>query len=345
MPKKIRSVKIQDVAKAAGVSVSTVSRVLNQKVDVSEETRQRILEVIQQLGYSSSLAARSMRSRSHKLIGLIVPDMEYPYSLQVAKGVNHAIASSKYDLLIYTTGTFQKEDTAQHEQHYVSLLNGTITDGVILLTPSATSFNSSAPMVSIDPHVLPVGDPTILPDHYAGALEAMRYLVQLGHRRIAYITGRVGYQNSERYRAYCDSLAEADLPWEAELVQEGNFSVPGGQAAAERLFALPSPPSAIFAANDQTALGVMQAVSEAGLRIPHDLSLVGYDDIPEARYLGLTTVNQPLEKMGELAVELLIQLIEGQPVEHRVRTVPTSLVVRHSCGAWTPARVKMAGVG
>ena len=121
--------------------------------------------------------------------------------------------------------------------------------------------------------------------------------------------------------------------------------MPGGQAAAERLFALPSPPSAIFAANDQTALGVMQAVSEAGLRIPHDLSLVGYDDIPEARYLGLTTVNQPLEKMGELAVELLIQLIEGQSVEHRVRIVPTSLVVRHSCGAWTPARVKMAGVG
>ncbi len=152
MPKKTGSVTIQDVAKVAGVSVSTISRVLNNKVDVAEETQQHILDVIQQMGYSSNLAARSMRSSHTNLIGMIVPDVEFPYSLEMLKGVNHAISNQKYDLLIYTTGTYQKQDTALHEQHYVKLLNGTVTDGVIVVTPSAAWFSTSAPIVSIDPH-------------------------------------------------------------------------------------------------------------------------------------------------------------------------------------------------
>lgn len=332
MTKKTRGlVTIHDVAKASGVSVSTISRVLNQKSDVAEETQQRVLEVIQQLGYSSNLAARSMRSSRTFMIGLIVPDVEYPYSLEVLKGVNHAIAASDYDLLIYTTGSFQKQDTALREQQYVSRLNGTITDGVIVVTPSAPSFSSTAPIVSIDPHVIVEKYPTVFVDHHQGATEAMRYLIGLGHRRIAYISGRMGMQNSERYRAYCDALREAGIAFDPVLVAEGDYSVPAGAACTRALLALPHPPTAIFAANDQSAIGAYEAAGQLGVRIPEDLSLVGFDNIPEARYYGLTSVDHPLMQMGSMAVEMLIQLIEGGRIENPITCIPATLVTRTSC--------------
>lgn len=332
MTKKTRKlVTIHDVAKASGVSVSTISRVLNQKSDVAEETQHRVLEVIQQLGYSSNLAARSMRSSRTYMIGLIVPDVEFPYSLEVLKGVNHAIATSDYDLLIYTTGSFQKQDTALHEQQYVSRLNGTVTDGVIVVTPSARSFSSTAPIVSIDPHVIVENYPTVYVDHYQGAAEAVRYLVALGHRRIAYITGRAGMQNAERYRAYCDVLTEAGIAYDPALVYEGDYSIDCGADGARALLELADRPTAIFAANDQTAIGVAEAVQQLGLHIPQDLSLVGFDNIPEARFYQLTSVDHPLVEMGMMAVELLIKAIEGQEIENMITVIPTRLVVRETC--------------
>lgn len=333
MPRKSGSVRIQDVARTAGVSVSTVSRVLNGKVDVAEETQQRVLGVIKDMGYSSTLAARSMRSSRTNLIGLIVPDVEHAYSLEVLKGANHAIAVTKYDLLIYTTGTFQKQDTAFREQHYVSLLNGTITDGVIVVTPSANSFSTNAPIVSIDPHQIGEDFPCIYADHYQGASEAVRYLVSLGHRRIAYITGRVGMQNDQRYHAYCDMLAEAGIPYDPDLVVEGDYSIQTGAECARVLLRLADRPTAIFAANDQSALGALEVAKELGVRVPEDLSLVGFDNIPDARYYGLTTVEQPLARMGAMAVEMLIDLIEGRIQEKSILKIPTQFVIRQSCQA------------
>lgn len=332
MTKKTRGlVTIHDVAKASGVSVSTISRVLNQKSDVAAETQQRVLEVIQKLGYSSNLAARSMRSSRTYMIGLIVPDVEYPYSLEVLKGVNHAIATSDYDLLIYTTGSFQKQDTALHEQQYVSRLNGAVTDGVIVVTPSAPSFSSTAPIVSIDPHVIIEKYPTVYLDHYQGAAEAMRYLLGLGHRRIAYISGRSGMQNEGRFQAYCDMLTEAGIAYDPDLFFEGDYSIQGGAAGARALLALSDRPTAIFAANDQTAIGVYEAVNQLGMSIPDDLSLVGFDNIPEARYYHLTSVEQPLIQMGIMAVELLIKAIEGEKIDNTITKLPARLVVRESC--------------
>lgn len=333
MSQKQRTTTIQDVANAAGVSVSTVSRVLNNKVDVSIETQQQVRDVIQQLGYSSNLAARSMRCAHTNVIGLIVPDVEHPYALEVLKGVNHAIADKKYDLLIYTTGSYQKQDTALHEQHYVSLLNGTVTDGVIVVTPSANQFFTNSPIVSIDPHSLVQEFPTIYSDHYQGAAEAMRYLIGLNHRRIGYISGRQGMQNQERHQAYADVLKEVGAAYDPELVVEGDYSTITGAECARRLLNLQYPPSAIFAANDQSALGALATAKEMGIRIPDDLSLVGFDNIPEANYFGLTTVDQSLVKMGSLAVELLIKLIEGETIETVVQKLPASLVVRQSCCA------------
>ncbi len=333
MRKKTSSITIQDVAKAAGVSVSTISRVLNNRADVAEDTQQHIVDVIQQLGYSSNLAARSMRSVHTNLIGMIVPDVEYPYSLEMLRGVNHAISMQKYDLLIYTTGTYQKQDTALHEQHYVKLLNGTVTDGVIVVTPSAAFFSSSAPIVSIDPHTMVENYPTIYADHYQGAMEAMHYLLDLGHRRIAYITGRPGLQNGERQRAYDDALRAAGITPDPDLVAEGDFSSQCGAECTRRLLSLSQPPTAIFAANDQAALGAWETAREMGVRVPDDLALIGFDDIPEAKFYGLTTVHHPLVEMGSMAVELLIKLIEGEKPETYSQKIPTHLIVRSSCQA------------
>ena len=152
MQRKKRAVTIQDVAKKSGVSVSTVSRVLNSKDDVASSTQERILTVINKLGYTSNLAARSMRSHRKNLIGLVVPDIGFPYSIEIMKGVNRAIAESKFDLLVYTTGDIHKDGTASHEQHYVSLLNNSVTDGVIIVASAAAEFITDSPIVAVGPH-------------------------------------------------------------------------------------------------------------------------------------------------------------------------------------------------
>ena len=184
-----KSPTIRDVARAAGVSVSTVSRVLNDKDDVAPDTNRRIRDVIADLGYTSSLAARSMRSHQTGVIGVVVPDLEDPFSIQIVKGIHHAIVDLHYDLIAYTSGSIKQHSRAQGEQRYVSLLNGSITDGIIVVTPAATRFSTSAPLVAIDPNNECPDCLTVIATNYAGATDAMDYLIGLGHRRIGFIGG------------------------------------------------------------------------------------------------------------------------------------------------------------
>ncbi|NTV35790.1 MAG: substrate-binding domain-containing protein, partial [Anaerolineaceae bacterium] len=264
-------------------------------------------------------------------IGLIVPDVEHPYALEILKGVNRAIADKEFDLLVYTTGNFQKHDTIAHEQHYVSLLNGTITDGVMVVTPAAAEFSTTAPIVLIDPHVVDQSHPAVLATHYAGAMEAMQYLTSLNHRRIGYISGRPGLQNTERYQAYQDALAKVGVALDPDLVTEGDYSTKTAADCAMKLLSLSNPPTAIFAANDQSAIGVFQSAKELGFRVPQDLSVIGFDNIPEAEYFDLTTIDQSLAKMGTLAAEMLIKLVKKEQMEQVVYKMPTTLIVRKSC--------------
>ncbi len=339
MPNKKRAVTIQDVARTAGVSVSTVSRVLNGKVDVAEETQHRIEAVIGQLGYTSSLAARSMRSHRTHLIGLIMPDIAFPFAFEIMKGVNQAIAESEYDLLVYTTGDVHKHDTASREQHYVSLLNNSITDGVILVAPVATEFSSDAPIVSVDHLAMRPSFPSIHATNYEGAKEAAQYLIGLGHRRIGFISGRAELISSrKRTEGYRDALAEAGILDES-LIATGDYTTRVGVECAHCLLSMPNPPTAIFASNDQTAIGVYEAARERGLSIPEDLSVVGFDNIPEAAYLDLTTVDQFIAEMSYKAANILISLIEGQTVEPLIQEVPTRLVVRKSCRQLVPVPI------
>jgi LacI family transcriptional regulator len=322
---------IVDVAKAAGVSVSTVSRVLNARADVATDTQERVQAVIDELGYTSNLAARSMRSRRKNLLGLVVPDIGWPYSIEVMKGINRAIVESTFDLLLYTAGDVRKAGAAPHEQHYVSLYNS-IADGVLIVASAAADFTADAPVVSIDPHGVNPSYPFVQATNYEGAREAMRYLLDLGHRRIAFIAGRPEIDSGQRrLKGYRDALTSAGLPVDERLIAAGDFSTAGGRASALDLLSRPEPPTAIFAANDQSALGVYQAAAELGMRIPDDCSVVGFDNIPEARYVGLTTVDQFLEQMGYIAVQMLIRLIDREPLQERVHRMPTELVIRTSC--------------
>ncbi|HSM72326.1 MAG TPA: LacI family DNA-binding transcriptional regulator [Anaerolineales bacterium] len=335
MQRKKRAVTIQDVAKTAGVSVSTVSRVINGKVDVSSETQKRILSVIDDLGYTTNLAARSMRSHRKNLIGLVVPDI-LPYSIEILKGVNRAIAESKFDLLIYTTGDAQKNGAVLHEQHYVSLLSNSVTDGVIIVASATPEFVTNAPIVAVDPHVINPRYPSVQGANYQGAADVMKYLFKLGHRRIGFISGGTEIASAERrLRGYKDALKEAGIPVDEDLIAQGDFTTKSGYACTLQLLNLKEPPTAIFAANDQFALGVYQAAEELGIRIPDDLSLVGFDNISEANYIGLTTVDQFLPDMGYVATKMLFTMVNNKPLDAHVHKMTTRLIERTSCRALT----------
>lgn len=334
MPIRKSSVTIQDVAKAAGVSVSTVSRVLNEKVDVASDTREHILTVIAELGYTSNLAARSMRSHKKNLIGLVVPDIGFPYSIEIMKGINQAIAESNFDLLVYTTGQIQKVGTITREQHYVSLLNNSLTDGVIIVASAAAEFITDAPIIAVDPHIINPNYTSVQGTNYQGALEVMKYLLGLGHKRIGFICGRPEIGSSvRRLDGYRDALSQADIELDDALIVPGDFSTETGYLSALQLLALDDPPTAIFASNDQTAIGVFQAADEINVGIPNDLSVVGFDNITEAKYMDLTTVDQDLSQMGYIATQMLIKLINDEPLEAQVHKLPTQLIERSSCQA------------
>ena len=344
MPAKRRAVTIQQVAKAAGVSVSTVSRVLNAKVDVASDTQERIRAVISKLGYTSNLAARSMRSHKNNLIGLVVPDIGFPYSIEIMKGVNRAIAESPYDLLVYTTGDIQKSGTPLHEQHYVSLLNNSITDGMIIVASAAADFISDAPIISVDPHIDNPNYTSVQGTNYQGALDATNYLLGLGHRRIGFICGLAESGSARRrLNGYQDALKNAGIALDEALIVPGDFTTPTGHKCALRLLAMNNPPTAIFAANDQSALGVYQAANDLGVRIPDDLSVVGYDNIAEASQLGLTTIDQHLADMGFVAFQMLIKMINHEPLGEKIHKMQTKLVERNSCRVLTEAVPVISG--
>ena len=331
-----KSFTIQDVAKEAGVSISTVSRVLNEKDDVAPATYVKVRQVIDEMGYASSLAASSMRSRRTNVIGLIMPDVGTAFSLEILKGVNEAIGQLGQALLVYTRGDIRKYGTASQERRYVKLLNGSITDGVVIVTPLAGSYSTTAPIVAIDPNNESADYPAVTANNYQGALKAMNYLLELGHRRIAHIGGRVELQSSvRRRRAYEDSLVQAGIALDPTLILDGDYTTPTGYLDAQRLLSLPDPPTAIFAANDQSAIGAMNAVLAAGLRVPGDISVIGFDNIPETSFTSpaLTTIDQSVFEMGYKATEMLFHLIEGKGLENNHYKVQTKLIIRESCQA------------
>lgn len=348
MKRNSKTITIDDVAKTAGVSVSTVSRVLNGKDDVAESTIVKVQSVVQELGYASSLAARGMRSHRTNVIGLIMPDVASSYCHEILRGVNRAIAQLDKDLIIYTSGGGEKANIAHHERSYVALLNGSITDGVVVVTPTATQFTTHAPLVIIDPNNDAPDYPAIIATNREGSFAAMNYLFGLGHRRIGYITGRMELASSiQRVQGYKDGLSAAGIPVDEELIEISDFSTENAVNCARRLLSLPNRPTAIIAANDIMAVGVYQVAKEIGLKIPEDLSVMGFDNLGFSSLMipALTTVDQFVEDTGTIATQMVVKLVNGEalpanfpgPVnftrEGNLYKIPTQLVIRDSCSS------------
>ena len=334
MRRSPKTITIQDVARVAGVSVSTVSRVLNGKEDVALGTLEKVQNVVHELGYTSSLAARGMRSHRTNVIGLIMPDVASPYCHVIMRGVNQAIAQLDKDLLIYTSGGGHKEDITQRERSYVALLNGGIADGVIIVTPTATDFPTHAPVMIIDPNNESSDFPAVFSTNREGALAAMNYITGLGHRRIGYITGRMElFSTNQRLMGYKQGLSAVGIPVDEDLIETGDYATETALLCARSLLSLTNRPTAIFAANDMSAKGVYQAAKEAGLRIPQDLSVVGFDNLSESSFMDppLTTVDQSMEEMGAIAIEMIVKLVNDEKLRCKQHIIQTQLVIRDSC--------------
>lgn len=338
MRPKYPTVTIQDVARAAGVSVTTASRVLNNKEDVAPKTYEKVRRVMQELNYTASLAAKSMRSPAANVIGLLVPEVVEVYNQEIIKGVGEAIRDSLYDLMIYTRG---RPTGASWEQEHVALLSSGLTAGCIVVTPSAPDFPEGAKVVVIDPKGDGAAAPSVVARNRVGALAVMEYLIGLGHRRIGFITGRRDTLSAiRRFAGYQDGLAAASIPFDPALVAEGDYTFDQGVAAARQLLDLADRPTAIFAANDRSAMAVMEVADELGLDIPAELSVVGFDNVPETTLTTprLTTVDQSIREMGRIAADLMFRLLRGDELATPLVKVPTRLIVRESCQPPKPAK-------
>jgi LacI family transcriptional regulator len=326
---------IRDIASLAGVSVATVSRVLNGRPDVSPATRELVLRHIRERGYVSNRSARALAGGRTGLIGLTVPFLQGDY-------FSHIVAGAA-DALYERDARFVLCPTSHEHDREVSLLgrlmHGT-TDGAILILPSESSQELSElrrrgfPLVVVDPPIRLDDDvPVIAAANWAGGRMAAEHLIDLGHRRIAIMTGPRDWSASiDRLAGYHSALIAAGLPLTPDLVVEANFRYEGGYQAAECLLARAERPTAIFALNDNMALGVLGAARAAGLEVPRDLSVVGFDDVEFAALAtpSLTTVSQPLKEMGRLAASVLYRQLDGQPLDAGRVELSTRLVVRDS---------------
>lgn len=329
-------VTIADVAKLARVSKMSVSRVLNGQTGVSEATRQRILQAVNQLGYVPNPGFRSRVSS--KLIALLIPNIMTPYMGEILRGVSGAAERLNYGLMLYTQGSINH---AQRTNFYLSQLNNTLVDGVLLVVPLDYEVivnelkSRTLPYVIIDHHSDAEDEPSVIATNSKGVRDAMRHLLALGHQRIGFITGRMDIACShDRLRGYREGLEEVGLPFDPELVREGDFMQPTGFQQTQALLQLDDRPTAVIASNDVMALGAMDAAKAAGLSIGNQLSIVGFDDVFMASqsYPKLTTVRQPMAAMGETALELLITLLEGRTALTTRRELPTELIIRDSTG-------------
>ncbi|HEX3689581.1 MAG TPA: LacI family DNA-binding transcriptional regulator [Solirubrobacteraceae bacterium] len=329
---------IREVADLAGVSTATVSRVINGRAEVSEKARKAVMRVVREHGYSTNRTARALSGGRTGLVGVMSPVVHHSYFSVILDGAGEALYEHDMRMVLCPTHHEHEREVTLLER----LMHGT-TDGAVLILPEESGEELSAlhdhgyRFVIIDPHKSSDERvPTVSASHTSGASDAVEHLLGLGHRRIAAVTGPRGWiATEERLRGYRAALAAAGVMPDPRLEMESDFSDRGGVQATEALLDLPDPPTAIFAFNDMLAIGAMQAARARGIRIPEDLSVVGFDDTFEASIVTptLTTVRQPLAEMGRMAVALLVRLLQNQRIEALHVELATKLVVRESTAA------------
>ncbi len=339
----------REIAELCGVSIATVSRVFNQPETVNEETRERVLRVAQELDYRPNESARTLSSRQSTMIGLVWdtdhrrPGWRHPYLQDLLIGLKSALSAHGYHLLMLATSGDSREVGASLADPvgYVNMTRRHHLGGLVLIDSGsdaeafAAFAQSGVPCVAVDVAVDGPRATYVTSDNVGGGVSAVRHLARLGHSRIATITGPPGNQPSDaRISGYRTAMRESGLRLRDDYAVAGDFYRASGTTAMHRLLSLPDPPTAVFAASDEMAVGALLAARAAGLRVPEDLALVGFDDIEIASVVdpALTTVAQDKPGFGVAAAKAIMAMITGEGRESPV-ILPTQLIVRDSCGS------------
>ncbi|MCL6547502.1 MAG: LacI family transcriptional regulator [Alicyclobacillus sp.] len=328
---------IQEVAQRAGVSTATVSRVLNNSGLVSEDTRRRVLSVVEELNYRPNSAGRSLRINRTHLVMVVLPDITNPFFSKIVRSIERTAAKHGYDVLLYETA-----DDERGESKVKEFVSARKVDGVIHLSARAQldvfqSVYEDVPLVLACEYIDHVDLPSVSIDNIAAAMDATRHLIELGHRDILFVNGPASIiLCRDRMRGYRIALEQKGIPFRQELAWYGDFTMQSGYRAVGQALAKGIGFTAVFCANDAMAFGAMKALDERGLEVPGHVSVVGFDDIEFSSYSRppLTTITQPFETLGVTAMEMWLKLSQGQPVTYPVK-LPHKLTVRGSSG---PAR-------
>lgn len=323
---------IKDVAKKAGVSPSTVSRVLTGSANVAEDKRKLVLDAIEELGFKRNAVARSLRTRSTNIIGLIIPDITNPFFPEIAKGVEDAAHKLGYNVILCNS-----ENSAYKEAFYLELLRERQVDGIILSGVGEASdqiyaaIDAGIPLVVLDRRLEGTEVDTVTTDNVAGGAMAARRLIQAGHRRIGFLGGPHNIAVSkDRFSGYRAALNEAGIDIEEQWIRFDGFSFEAGQRAAREFLEMPDPPTAVVASSDITAIGFIDTLISAGVAVPEHVSVVGFDDITFTAMLRprLTTIRQPKYLIGETAVSLLYDRLQRSDKKAQQVVLGVELVER-----------------
>lgn len=329
---------VKKVASIAGVSTATVSRALNNPDKVTESTRDKVLAAVGKAGYTGNYLARNLRTRKSSLVIVLVPNISNPFFSEVIRGMERVAHDYGYSVLLGDT-----QNSLARERTYAMMLATKRADGLITLCPRLPHLDREyskedlleAPIVNACECAPGTPMRTVQLDNVGAARKATEYLIKLGHRRIGFVAGPSDSPLSAyRFEGYERALIEAGMEVEEDLFALGDFSIQSGMIAGEQLLSIRNRPTAVFCCNDEMALGVMTEFKRQGIRIPDDMSIVGFDDIYFARYFDppLTTIAQPMGRLGERAMQVLCEILAGTPPRTKDVVLPYELILRSSTG-------------
>lgn len=332
----VRAARIQDVAKLADVSTATVSRALAKPEQVSPQARARVLDAIAKTGYVPNPAARSLRSQKTGMVLVVLPDLANTFFSKILRGIEETLFEAGYGMIIGDL-----DGSPEKEAHFAAFTAAGRVDGAILLNGhlfgqsrdgKGQAARINIPLVALCEAIPEADIPQIEIDNRAAASRMTQHLASLGHRSIAYVSGPSdNVLERERFLGYRDGLQEAGLPFDPSLVIPGDFTIESGIAAGQAIVARSQRPTAVFCISDEMAIGLMRTLISAGLRVPQDISVAGFDDIEFAAVAepSLTTIHQPRRELGQAAASVLIDLLRGRPVPKNIR-LETDIVLRDS---------------
>jgi len=329
---------IKDVAKQSGVSIATVSRVINGSVKVKPETREAVLRTIKELNYTPNAIAQGLQKKKTNTIGVLFPDATSYYFAEIIRGINNYVRQNGYQIVVSSS-----HDAIDEAETFQTLLKSSQVSGMILMMPSIHNkqiLNSNIkdiPTILLNTNIDTPESVTIVIDNYTGAKEATAHLISHGHRKIGFIHGAPNnFDSQERYRGYLDALRDGKLQPDKRYEFHGDFTENSGFIGGMELFGSENRPTAIFVANDAMAIGVIEAARRMSLKVPDDVAIIGFDDIPTGKYIypPLSTVNVPTRKVGEIAGAQIVKMLTTpeKSIKNKRITIPVSLQLRESCG-------------